>query len=188
MSIFVGEKMFEKLIQLEERINKLSKKLEEATEEKEVELGGPGSGRRPGGGKGKAPAAPKSPRAKAAAPKNAGPKKAPISKNEASSRIEKMDSELSNSLGAAGLPPAPVKVMGVSPAMSQVENGKTVEYPETIEVNIEARSTGKYSVRTSDNKWIPEGTELSGPGLTKEQVFAKVKAEQQEWKNSMAKK
>jgi hypothetical protein len=52
MSIFVGEKMFEKLIQLEERINKLSKKLEEATEEKEVELGGPGSGRRPGGGAG----------------------------------------------------------------------------------------------------------------------------------------
>jgi hypothetical protein len=80
MSIFVEGTMFEKLIQLEERISKLSKKLEEATEEQEVELGGPGSGRRPGGGKGKAPAAPKSPRAKAAAPKNAGTKNSPEAK------------------------------------------------------------------------------------------------------------
>ncbi len=59
-------------------------------------------------------------------------------------------------------------------AFTQDEDGKTVQYPETIEVKIENWSNHFYSVRVSDGRWIPEGSNLDGRGLTSAQVYRRM--------------
>lgn len=54
------------------------------------------------------------------------------------------------------------------------DDGKDYSYPETIEVKIENWSNHWYSVRTSDGRWIREGQDLSGPGLSAGQVYRRM--------------
>lgn len=68
-------------------------------------------------------------------------------------------------------------IVDINEAHTQMENGSEFSYPETVEVKIENWSNHFYSVRTSDGRWIREGTELSGKGLSLGQVYRRMLVE-----------
>ncbi|HNA61476.1 MAG TPA: hypothetical protein PKW79_00160 [Rhabdochlamydiaceae bacterium] len=53
-----------------------------------------------------------------------------------------------------------------SEAETKVENGKTYHYPEVINVKFENWSNWFFSYRLKDGRWIPEGSDLNGKGLS----------------------
>lgn len=58
-----------------------------------------------------------------------------------------------------------------SPEFTQKESKGVFTYPECFEVKIENKQNHFYSVRTRDNRWIPEGMSLNGKGLSIGQVY-----------------
>lgn len=75
-----------------------------------------------------------------------------------------------------------VKVTGYSPAETKLESdGKTYRYPETLEVKIENWHNHFYSFRTKDGRWIPEGRNLTGKGISTFRVIRSMMRELKEW-------
>lgn len=97
------------------------------------------------------------------------------------SDVESFGKNLNKDLTSQGLRDAPIKVLGYSEPYTDSEG---YEYPETLDVSIEARETLKYSLR-GDGKFIPEGTPLSGKGKSMDDVKKEVIAMQQEWKDEL---
>lgn len=58
------------------------------------------------------------------------------------------------------------KITGYQEASTKIENGTTYHYPETIEVKFENWSNWFFSFRLQDGRWIPEGSDLNGKGLS----------------------
>jgi hypothetical protein len=53
-----------------------------------------------------------------------------------------------------------------TPAEDRVEDGETYHYPEVIEVKFESWSNHWFSYRVRDGRWVPEGCNLNGEGLS----------------------
>lgn len=79
-------------------------------------------------------------------------------------------------------------IIDLTEAMTQNEDGELVSYPETIVVKIENWSNHYYSVRTSDGRWISEGSRLNSKGLTIGQVYRRMLSEIRDRKLSQSKK
>lgn len=77
-----------------------------------------------------------------------------------------------------GCQPCKFKITDYSEAYTSIETDRfgkktTYNYPETIEVKFENWSNSFYSVRVSDLRWIREGTNLDGAGLSGFRVLSK---------------
>ncbi len=64
-----------------------------------------------------------------------------------------------------------LKITGYSNAETRIENGETYSYPSMFDIKIENWTTYKGSFRLSDGRFIGEGCDLNGPGLTVAQLY-----------------
>lgn len=67
-----------------------------------------------------------------------------------------------------------------SKPFSTIENGKKYNYPEMMHFNINSWNTMKLSM-LADGKIIPEGSDLSGKGVSKQKVIDDVLQDVQDW-------
>lgn len=89
-------------------------------------------------------------------------------------KFKRLEREILKSLDGHG--PCLFRINDFSPEFTQVETDKrgkkhNVHYQATIEVTFENWSTSHYSVRVSDMRWIPEGHDLDGKGLSGYEVL-----------------
>ncbi len=64
-----------------------------------------------------------------------------------------------------------VRIVDYSETFVQYEDGRAYQYPETLGINIENKSTHKFDVRITDGRWIRCGRDLNGPGLSLFKVY-----------------
>lgn len=75
-----------------------------------------------------------------------------------------------------------VTIKSYNEPMVQDEDGQKFSYPESLGFNIESGSTFKLDL-LADGRIIPEGKDLSGPGISQEELFKKVADDVAEWSN-----
>jgi len=67
-----------------------------------------------------------------------------------------------------------VNIFAHNEAQVSIEDGVSYSYPETLSLNIENRSTYKADYRIKDSRFISEGRDLNGPGLSIPQVYRRM--------------
>ena len=73
-------------------------------------------------------------------------------------------------------------VIEYSVGRKTIENGVPYTYPDTLEVKFENWENHFFSYRLQDGRFIPEGCDLSGKGLTLAQVYRKQLKELREFR------
>lgn len=70
--------------------------------------------------------------------------------------------------------PFDLKILDYSQVFKQNENGVEVIYPEMLGLKLEGWNNTFFSLRVEDCRFIPEGCNLDGPGLTAYQIYRRM--------------
>ncbi len=80
-----------------------------------------------------------------------------------------------------GLKDFDMRALDFNPARTQMEDGKKYRYPATLEFKVENFSNHFYSFRAKDGRWIAEGMDLNGKGLSTFRMMRRMLREMKSW-------